>query len=202
MEQPIQVKCHLCGGAAKYAFAYARFSDRETFFGVIYRGVCRECLNRYIENIKHDQHHHGERLLWPVVLLPFGALLAALSAHLVSRVIGYFLIFFAIILPVLMRDWQRREARRARLASEAENISRYSEIMCREDALQTSRQTKLIYLDPAYASKPYDTPRIARELLVTQECAAHIRELSAEALKRMPRGSIGETDVFDNADAL
>lgn len=202
MEQPIQIKCHLCGGTAEYAFAYARFSDREAFFGVIYRGVCRECLNRYIENVKNDRIQRGELLLWPVVFLPFGALLAALSDHAVSRAIGYFLLLLAAVIPILTRIWQWREAQRARSASETQNIRRYSERMCREDALHTSRQTKLIFLRPEYAGGDLEPADIARETGVTLETAALLKRLSIETQKTCSRADEQDPAVFDKAGAL
>ena len=52
MEQQSPIKCHRCGNDANFAFAYARFNEREVFLGLIYRGVCRECLRGYIESIK------------------------------------------------------------------------------------------------------------------------------------------------------
>ena len=202
LEQPNQIKCHLCGDAAEFAFAYARFSDREAFFGVIYRGVCRKCLGLYIENIKNDRHLRGELLLWPVVFLPFGALLAALSGNTVSRTIGYFLLSLAVVIPLVMRFFQWREARRARRASDAENISRFSERMCREDALHTSRQTKLIYLRPEYADAAFEPARIARETGVTRETAVLIQRLSVEAQKILLRVNGRAFVAFDKAGVL
>ena len=185
MEQPLQIKCHLCGNAADFAFAYARFSDREAFFGVIYRGVCRECLRAYIEGIKHDRHLRGEMLLWPLVLLPIGALLAALSRSIVVQGIGFLVLGLSVAIPVFMRLWQRREAISACHASDAENEARYSERMCREDALNTSRQTKLIYLRPEYAEAEISPADIAREASVEEGTAALIKRLVSEVrLKR------------------
>ena len=187
LEQPNLVKCHKCGRTAEFAFAYARFSDREAFFGVIYRGVCRECLHAYIEGIKHDRHLRGELLLWPMVLLPFGALLAALSQSKIVQAIGFVLLGLAIIIPLLMRFCQRRESRVARRASEAENEARYSEQMCREDALNTSRQTKLIYLNPDYAAQSADLADIARETGVAPETARLLQKLTI-ATQKLLRG--------------
>lgn len=177
MEQPNPVKCHLCGGVADVAFAYARFSDREAFLGVIYRGVCRDCLRAYIENIKKDRNLRGELMLWPMVLLPVGALLAALSKYQASQIVGYCLLGLAFIVPVVMRFWQRREALQAIHASEEENMRRYSEQMCREDAQRTSRQTKLIYLKPAYANIGMEE-QIVKETGVQMETAALIIRLA------------------------
>ena len=204
LEQPNLVKCHLCGKTAEFAFAYARFSDREAFFGVIYRGVCRECLHAYIEGIKHDRHLRGELLLWPMVLLPFGALLAALSQSKIVQAIGFVLLGLALIIPLVMRFWQRRESRIARRASEEENEARYSEQMCREDALNTSRQTKLIYLKPAYAAQSANLSAIARETGVAPETARLLHKL-AIATQKLLRGQVtAQTQpiVFDKPDAL
>ncbi|HML69299.1 MAG TPA: hypothetical protein PKA81_13015 [Clostridia bacterium] len=183
MEQPLQIKCHLCGGAAEFSFAYARFSDREAFFGVIYRGVCRECLRAYIDGIKNDRHLRGELLLWPLVLLPIGALLAALSQSVVVQGIGFFVLGLAVAIPVCMRLWQRREAISACRASDSENEARYSERMCREDALNTSRQTKLIYLKPEYAAEDADLAWIARETGVAPGTAKLLQKLAISAQK-------------------
>ena len=181
LEQPNQSKCHVCGSAADDTFAYARFSDREAFFGVIYRGVCRACLRAYIETIKKDRHLRGELLLWPALFLPIGALLAALSDSMASRIIGYGMLGLAVVMPVYMRLWQRREARRATLASDAENEQRYSEQMCLEDALRTGRQTKLIFLRPEYTQAGYDSARIARETGVAPATGVLLKKLAAAA---------------------
>ena len=204
MEQPNPVKCHLCGNTAEFAFAYARFSDREAFFGVIYRGVCRECLHTYIEGIKYDRHLRGELLLWPMVLLPVGALLAALSQSEIVQAVGFVLLGLPILIPALVRHCQRREARIARRASDAENEARYSEQMCREDALSTSRQTKLVYLNPAYASPECDPAVIAREAEVSPQTAQLIHKLSAAAQKLLLAAMAArpEPALFDKSDAL
>ena len=68
MEQFNHVKCHLCGSAADFAFAYARFDEREVFLGLIYRGVCKDCLRSYIEGIKQNRLPRGELWLWPIPL--------------------------------------------------------------------------------------------------------------------------------------
>lgn len=180
LEQPNAIKCHLCGEAAQDAFAYARFSEREAFLGVIYRGVCRDCLRAYIETIKRDKHLRGEMMVWPMVLLPVGALLAALSKYKASQIVGYCMLGLAVVIPVLMRFWQRREARIASRASEEENMRRYSEQMCREDAQRTSRQTKLIYLNPAYANEGMEE-QIVKEAGVRSETAALIARLARAA---------------------
>ena len=187
MEQATQIKCHRCGRAADYAFAYARFSEREAFLGVIFRGVCRDCLRDYVEQIKRNRQLRGELLLWPMVLLPFGALLAALSQSKIVQAIGFVLLGLAIIIPLLMRFCQRRESRVARRASEAENEARYSEQMCREDALNTSRQTKLIYLNPDYAAQSADLADIARETGVAPETARLLQKLTI-ATQKLLRG--------------
>jgi len=179
LEQPTSIKCYRCGGAAKHAFAYARFSNREEFLGVTYRGVCRDCLGEHIETIKNDRHLRGEWILLPAVFLPIGALLAALSGSAAGQISGFCLLGLALILPVGMRLSQRREARRASHVSVAENEKRYSEQMCREDALRTSRQTKLIYLRPEYADTSYNFTQIARETGVEQATAARIQKIAA-----------------------
>lgn len=204
LEQPLQIKCHLCGNAADFAFAYARFSDREAFFGVIYRGVCRECLRAYIESIKHDRHLRGEMLLWPLVLLPIGALLAALSRSIFVQGIGFLVLGLAVAIPVFMRLWQRREAISACRASDAENEARYSERMCREDALNTSRQTKLIYLKPEYAAEDADLAWIARETGAAPETARLLQKLAIAAQKLLRGQMLPQTQpgAFDKPDAL
>ena len=204
LEQPNQIKCHICNKAAAYAFAYARFNDRETFFGVIYRGVCRECLSKYIESIKNDRRLRGELLLCPAVLLPVGALFAALSDSRIGQAVGFFLLGSAIIIPVVMRLWQRRESLQARSASAAENEARYGEQMCREDALRTSRQTKLVYLRPEYAEAGLERSRIAQEAGVTLETAALIQQLaiSTQHFLRAQTNAGGSSGVFDKPDML
>ena len=204
LEQPNQIKCHICGNAAAFAFAYARFNDREAFFGVIYRGVCRECLQQYIEAIKDDRRLRGELLLWPVVLLPVGALFAALSGSKIGQAVGFCLLGLAVIIPVITRLWQHRESRRARRASDAENEARYSEQMCREDALRTSRQTKLVYLSPKYAGAEAERSDIAKETGVTQDTAALIQKLatSAQLYLHAQAKADGSVDGFDKPDTL
>lgn len=181
MEQPLQIKCFLCDDTAEFVFAYARFSERETFQGVIYRGVCPDCLRAYIETIKKDRHLRGEMLLWPAVFLPIGALLAAFSRNLMGIAFGYAFVGLAVIMPILMRFWQRRDAIHASRATEQENFARYSEPMCREDALRTSRQMKLIYLQPEYAAPGFDPANIAREIGVSSETAVLVQKLSSAA---------------------
>lgn len=181
MEQSLQIKCFLCDDNAEFVFAYARFSERETFQGVIYRGVCPDCLRAYIETIKKDRHLRGDLLLWPAVFLPIGALLAAFSRNLMGMAFGYAFVGLAVIMPILMRFWQRRDAIRASCASDQENFARYSEPMCREDALRTSKQTKLIYLRPDYAAPGFDPADIAREIGVSNETAALVQKLSSAA---------------------
>lgn len=204
MEQPNPIKCHRCGNDADFVFAYARFSAREAFLGVIYRGVCRECLHAYIEGIQNDRHLRGELLLWPIVLLPIGALLAALSQSEIVQAIGFALLGLAVVIPIFMRLWQKRESMIARRASETQNEARYSEPMCREDALNTSRQTKLIYLRPDYGAEDADLVKIARETGVAQETARRIQKLSAAAQKLLsdPAKARMEFASFDKSDAL
>ncbi|HWQ98209.1 MAG TPA: hypothetical protein VN538_09000 [Clostridia bacterium] len=204
MEQPIQVKCFLCEDTAEFVFAYARFSERETFQGVIYRGVCADCLRAYIENIKKDRHLRGELLLWPVVFLPIGALLAAFSRNVTGMIIGDIFLGLALVVPLLMRLWQRRDAIRAIHATEQENFTRYSEPMCREDALRTSKQTKLIYLRPEYAAPGADAGGIVREIGVSPETAQLLQKLSAAA-QNLLRGQAragGFPTGFDKPEAL
>jgi hypothetical protein len=177
-----RVKCHLCGNAAKHTFAYARFDERDTLFGVIYRGVCGQCLAEYIEAVKKNRHVRRELFLWPLLFLPFGALLAALSKSTSGRVTGAFLLAVAVGVPILMRFWQRREAKRASMAGDAENEGKYSEQICREDAMRTSRQTKLLQLRPEYTTNAYSALRIAEETGVTPATAAQIKTLSEKAL--------------------
>lgn len=62
-----------------FAFAYARFSAREAFLGVIYRGVCRECLRAYIEEIQNDRHLRGELLMADCAAAPWRAVGRALA---------------------------------------------------------------------------------------------------------------------------
>ena len=204
MEQPSPIKCHRCGIDANFAFAYARFSAREAFLGVIYRGVCRECLHAYIEEIQNDRHLRGELLLWPIVLLPIGALLAALSQSEIVQSIGFGLLALAIVIPIFMRLWQKRESIAARRASEAQNEARFCEPMCREDALSTSRQTKLIYLCPKYGAQEADIAKIARDTGVTLETARLIQKLSAAAQQFLHEPAKSRTGFtsFDKPDAL
>lgn len=181
LEQFNHVKCHLCGAAADFAFAYARFNEREVFLGLIYRGVCKDCLRSYIEAIKQNRLPRGELLLWPMLLLPIGALFATFSKTLVVEIAGYALLSLAFIVPASLRVWQWVEAKRVREASEEENFRVYSERMCREDAQRTSRQTKLIYLRPEYAEAGISPADIAREASVEEGTAALILRLVSEA---------------------
>jgi hypothetical protein len=79
LEKPVLVKCHLCGATAQSAFAYALFSEREKYLGVIYRGVCKECLDQYIDRIKTARRGRAEGLIWLAMFLPAGVLLALLA---------------------------------------------------------------------------------------------------------------------------
>ena len=185
MEHPIAVKCFLCGGPASFAYAYARLSDNEGFLGVIYRGVCRECLAEYIEQVKSGRHIRADGWVWLLAILPIGGLLAALTDYAIWRMIGYGLILLAILLPLISRLLQRREAKRANSASDAENETRYSARMCLEDALHTNRQIKLIPLHERYASPDYTPERISAETGVTRLMAQQISSIAAAALARM-----------------
>ena len=181
MERINQIKCHLCGGAADFAFAYVRFNDREVFLGLISRGVCRDCLREYIEMIKQDRLLRGELQLWPMLLLPIGGLFTIFSKSLAGNIAGYSLLSLALIMPALLRFRQRGEAKRVRGASEEENFRIYSERMCREDAQRTSRQTKLIYLRPEYAGEGISPASIARDASVEEGTAALIMRLASAA---------------------
>ena len=185
LEQATQIKCHRCGRAADYAFAYARFSEREAFLGVIFRGVCRDCLRDYVEQIKRNRQLRGELLLWPMILLPVGALFAALSHSLAGEISGFILLGLAGVVPLTIRLFQWREAKRVRRASEEENFRTYSEKMCREDAQRTSRQTKLIYLKHEYAQEGASPAAIAREMSVDISTAERIVKLSATVCERL-----------------
>lgn len=200
MEQPIAVKCFFCGGAARFAYAYVRLSDNEDFLGVIYRGVCKECLAEYIERVKAGKHVRSDDWVWLLAILPVGGLLAALTDHIAWRMIGIGLILLAILLPFGSRMAQRREAQRARKASNEENETRYSARICLEDALRTNRQIKLIPLHERYASTDYTPERISAETGVSRAMAERISSVSASVLARMQvadHGS-GASDVFDN----
>lgn len=200
MEQPIAVKCFLCGATVRYAYAYARLSDNEDFLGVIYRGVCGECLAEYIERVKVDRHVRADGWVWLLAILPVGGLLAALTDHIVWRMIGYGLILLAILLPLASRLLQRREAKRARIASDEENEIRYSARMCLEDALRTNRQIKLVPLHERYASPDYTPERISAETGVSRAMAERIASISATALARMQFSPVGhmQSIEFDN----
>ena len=180
MEQFNHVKCHLCGSAADFVFAYARFDEREVFLGLIYRGVCKDCLRSYIEGIKQNRLPRGELWLWPMLLLPIGGLFAAFSKTLAGKIAGYCLLSLAFIVPAVLRFRQWVEAKRVRTASEEENFRVYSERMCREDAQRTSRQTKLIYLRPEYAEVGISPAEIARQASVEEGTAALIMRLIDE----------------------
>jgi hypothetical protein len=200
LEQPIAVKCFLCGGAASFTYAYARLSDNEEFLGVIYRGVCRECLADYIERVKDDRHVRADGWVWLLATLPVGGLLAALTDNIVWRMIGYGLILLAILLPLGSRLLQRHEAKRARIASDAENETRYSARMCLEDAFRTNHLIKLVPLHERYLSPDYTPERISAETGVSRAMAEQLSSISAAALVRMraaDHGS-GASDVFDN----
>ena len=185
MEQPIAVKCFLCGGPAGFAYAYARLNDREDYLNVIYRGVCRECLAEYIDRVKSGRHVRTDGWVWMLAILPVGGLLAALTEHIAWRMIGYSLILLAILLPLSSRLLQRREAERARKASDEENEIRYSARMCLEDALRTNRQMKLVPLHERYTSPDYTPARISEETGVSRLMAERIRTMAAVALARM-----------------
>ena len=186
MAHTAQPRCHLCGNAAKYAFAYARFNERDTFLGVIYRGVCGQCLGEYIESVKRNRHVRGELFLWPLLFLPFGVLLAAFCKNVIGWIAGALLIAFALCLPVIMRRWYTREAKRASLACEADNEAKYSERFCREDAMRTSRQAKLIHLRPEYLTDAYDAVRIAEETGVSLGAAAFLKTIAQKMLGAKP----------------
>ena len=127
----------------------------------------------------------GELLLWPTILLPIGALLAAFSKAQAVQFVGYALLGLACIIPAITRVWQRGEAKRVRQTTEEENFRTYSEQMCREDAQRTSRQTKLIYLKPEYAEAGMSPAAVARETSVEEGTAKLIIRLAgASRLKK------------------
>ncbi|MEA4869795.1 MAG: hypothetical protein VB062_04050 [Christensenella sp.] len=185
MEQPIAVKCFLCGGTANYAYAYARLSDSEAFLGVIYRGVCEKCLADYIERIKADRHVRADGWVWLAAVLPVGGLLAALATITAWQVIGFGLILLAILLPLGSRLAQRREAKRASAASDEENETRYSELMCLEDALRTNRQIKLVPLHARYCAEGFTAERFSGETGVSRPTAVFLQSITEAALSRI-----------------
>ena len=196
MEQPIAVKCFLCGNTARYAYAYARLNDRENFHGVIFRGVCDECLADYIAKIKADKQARVDGWIWLAAVLPVGGLLAALAESVVWQWVGFGLILFAAIWPLGSRLAQRWESRRANSASDAENERRYSEQMSLEDAQRTNRQFRLIPLHERYRSAEYTIERISEEAGVSRVTAALLKPATETAFRRMEqaRSAVG----FDN----
>ena len=190
VEKPIHVKCHQCGGVARHAYAFARFGERETFLGMIHRGICVRCLNAHIDAVIQTRRNRYEGLLWLVVFLPVGALLAAFAEETFWQVAGFVLIALSVALPLLTRALQLREARRAQAASEAENAARYSAQICLEDAMRTSRQTMLVRLRPEFAEEGYPLARIAEEAGVSEQTAELIRSLSQRALAILRTESI------------
>lgn len=181
MEQPVQVHCHLCGSAAKHIFAYARFNEKDSFNGAIYRGVCQACLQEHIDKIKKDKNFRPGMLLWSAVLLPIGTLLMFFGATQPNRIGGIVMAALAFVIPIWIRLQQRREAIVARKASDAQNEANYSAKLCLEDALHTSRQATLIPLHTAYAEDRYEAARIAKELSVSSETADLIKTLAVKA---------------------
>ena len=200
VEQPIAVKCFLCGSTARYAYAYARLNDRENFHGVIFRGVCEECLADYIDKVKADKHARTDGWIWLAAILPVGGLLAALAESVVWQWVGFGLILLAVLWPLGSRLTQRWEARRANNASEEENERRYSEQMCLEDAQRTNRQFRLIPLHERYRSAEYTIERISDEAGVSRVTAALLKPATETAFRRMEqaRSAVG----FDNAHVV
>ena len=192
MEKPVHEKCHKCGGAARYAYAFARFGERETFLGLIHRGVCSDCLNEHIDAVIHARRNRYEGLLWLAVFLPVGGLLAAFARRAFWQGLGFVLIALAVALPLITRAMQLREARRAQAASWAENAARYSVQICQEDAMRTSRQTMLVRLRPEFAEAGYSLAKIAEEFGVSEQTAELIRSLSQRVLAVLITDAITE----------
>ncbi len=182
VEQSIQVKCYVCGRAAKHVFAYARFNTREEFLGVIYRGVCKSCLNDYIESIKEGVRDSEKGLVWLAVFLPTGALLTTFAKSASWQIAGYGLIALALVLPIAAYISFRREAVSAQNAGAEENEAKYCPKMCRDDALHTSHQTKLVSLKPQYIDEEYTPSRISEETGVTLQTAEMVKTLTQKAL--------------------
>lgn len=185
MEQPIAVKCFLCGTTARYAYAYARLNDRENFHGVIFRGVCEECLADYIAKVKADKHARVDGWIWLAAIISAGGLLTALSANVVWQWLGLGLILLTVLIPLGSRLAQHWESRRANTASEEENEWRYSEQMCLEDAQRTNRQFRLIPLRERYRLAEYTIERISEEAGVFRVTAALLKPAVETAFRRM-----------------
>ncbi len=185
MEKPVHVKCYRCGSAAAHRFAYALFSEREAFLGVVYRGVCRQCLNDYIDRVKTAKRGRAEGLLWIAIFLPTGLLFAGLAAEPVFRAVGFGFIALALLLPVAARILQWREAAQAKRADDAENEAKYSELICREDAHRTNRHTKLVQLRPEYAQDSVCAERIGEENGVSAAIGETIRQIAGKAFAAM-----------------
>ena len=204
MEQPIAVKCFLCGGTARYAYAYARLNDRENFHGVIFRGVCEECLADYIARVKADKHTHADGWIWLAAILPVGGLLAALAESVAWQWLGFGLILLAVFIPLGSRLTQHWEARRANAATAEENARRYSTQMCLEDAQRTNRQFRLIPLYERYRSAEYTVERISEEAAVSRVTAALLKPATGTAFLRMEQArerDAGEGE-FDNTHTV
>lgn len=202
MEQPIAVKCFLCGGTTRYAYAYARLNDRENFLGVIFRGICDECLADYIAKVKADKHARADDWIWLAAVIPVGGLLAALSENTAWQWVGLGLILLAVLMPLGSRLTQRWESRRANAASEEENERRYSELMCLEDAQRTNRQFRLIPLHERYCTAEYTIERISEEAGVSRVTAALLKPATETAFRRMELAQGRSTGEFDNANSM
>ncbi|NLI54215.1 MAG: hypothetical protein GX417_07785 [Clostridiales bacterium] len=189
MEKPVLVKCHLCGATAQSAFAYALFSEREKYLGVIYRGVCKECLDQYIDRIKTARRGRAEGLIWLAMFLPAGVLLALLAQQAAFRASGYALVALAFLLLTGSRLQQLGEAKRARRAGDAENEAKYGEQICREDARHTSRRAKLIPLRPEYAEEGFSASRIGEENGISSAAAETVKTAASQVLANLPGGT-------------
>lgn len=177
MERGGSAKCYKCGCEANRFYTFARLSDKEAFLGVVKRNVCDECLSRYIEEVKSGRKGRYEFLIWLPILLPFGLLLAALADNASWRIVGWILLIFGLLLPVMTYTAHRREMKRAREASFESNAERYGREMCVEDAMKTNRQAKLVVIKRDYAQDDYTVDRIAGDAGVTAQTAAAIKSV-------------------------
>lgn len=170
-------KCYKCGCEANRFFTFLRLSDKEAFLGVVKRNICNECLSRYIEDVKSGKKGRYEFLIWLPIMLPFGVLLATLSENTTWRIVGWAALALGLILPVMTHIAHRREITRARTSSFKENADRYAREMCREDALKTNAQSKLVEIKSDYASNDYTADLIAADAGVTPQMATTIKSI-------------------------
>ncbi|MEN6417985.1 MAG: hypothetical protein ABFC73_03595, partial [Clostridiaceae bacterium] len=171
-----------CGGVSSHVHAFARLNEQEAFLGVTTRSVCDDCLKKRIEKTKEG------KVGWLVLLLPLLTTMALGLPMLIGaektgfRVLGALIILFGWVVVGTVIYQLVKEIKEARMASDEENIKKYSPIICREDAAKAGAQSKLVEMKLEYALDEYTVERIGKEAGVSFQTATLMKAIILKAV--------------------